>query len=199
MTDDPRPVPPPPPPPGTQPTAAEPPTSFNIAEEFGTRSKNLPPIKIVLIGLASIGIVAVVVSLIQRPHASATGAIGDIVSVEIPHQNSIMVAVNVSFQNQGKKPFWIHTMQVELETASDKFSDEPAPAVDMARYMEAFPELKAHALEALKPETKIAPGGSAKGTILVIFPVMSDTFNNRKSIKVTIQPYDQPVPLVMTK
>jgi len=43
------------------------------------------------------------------------------------------------------------------------------------------------------------PGGHTAGTIIVVFPVTPDAFANRKALKVTIQPYDQPVPLVLTK
>ena len=43
------------------------------------------------------------------------------------------------------------------------------------------------------------PGGQIKGTIIVSFPITPDAFASRKSLKVTIQPYDQPVPLVLVK
>jgi hypothetical protein len=43
------------------------------------------------------------------------------------------------------------------------------------------------------------PGTQQKGTIIVSFPVAKDAFDKRKSISVTIQPYDQPLPIVLTK
>ena len=86
-----------------------------------------------------------------------------------------------------------------IETGSDKYTDEAASGVDFERYFQAFLALKEHALAPLEPEAMIEPGGEAKGTIIVSFPVTADTFANRKSIKVTIRPYDQPVPLVLTK
>ncbi|MGH9549961.1 MAG: hypothetical protein ACRD3W_11330, partial [Terriglobales bacterium] len=63
----------------------------------------------------------------------------------------------------------------------------------------AFPALKENALPALPPETKIPPGGQAQGTIVVTFPVTQAEFDKRKSLSVVIQPYDQPLPLVLTK
>jgi hypothetical protein len=174
-------------------------TNFDIAEEFGTAKKNLPPVKILATAVGAVAIVAVVVALLQRPTSAATGALGDIVSVEVPNQNLVMVAINVSIVNHGKKPYWIHTMEATLDTGSSKFSDQPASAVDFERYFQAFPDLKLHALSPLKPETKIEAGGQAAGTILVTFPVTAETFASRKSLTVTIQPYDQPVPLVLTK
>ncbi len=174
-------------------------TPFNIAEEFGTAKKNLPPIKILAITIAAVAVIAAILALTERSTSAATGAITDIASVEVPNQNLLMVAVNVAIFNHGEKPYWIRTMEATLETANGKFSDESASAVDVDRYFQAFPVLKQHALSPLARETKIEPGGQATGTILVTFPVTADAFASRKSLTVTIQPYDQPMPLVLTK
>ena len=172
---------------------------FDIGEEFGTAKKNLPPVKILLAGAVVIAIVAGILELVQHPASSTVGVIGEVSSVEIPDQNSVMLAINVSIQNRGEKPYWIHTISAELETASRKFSDQAASAIDFPRYFQAFPVLKRSALDPLPPETKIAPGGQIQGTIIVSFPVTAEAFAARKSLQVTIQPYDQPVPLVLTK
>jgi hypothetical protein len=187
------------PPPPSPPAPPEPSTPFHIGEEFGTAKKNLPPVKIVLIGVAVIAVIAIIASLVQRPHSATTGSIDDIVSVEVPDQHMIMVAINVAFQNNGIKPYWIHTIKADLDTGSASFSDDAASPADFDRYFQAFPTLKQHALAPLEREAKIIPGGHIQGTIIVAFPVKSDAFANRKSLKVTIQPYDQPVPLVLTK
>lgn len=174
-------------------------SDFNISEEFGTAKKNLPPVKILAIAVGAVAVVAIVMALLQRSTSMASGAISDVVAVEVPNQNLVMVAINLSMVNHGEKPYWIHTMVATLETADGKFSDQPASAADFDRYFQAFPDLKQHALAALKTETKIEVGGQASGTILVTFPVTQQAFANRKSLTVTIQPYDQPVPLVLTK
>jgi len=189
-------LPPPPPIPSGPP---EPRTRFNIGEEFGTAKKNLPPLKIVLIGVAVIAVIALIASLAQRPHSATAGSIDDVVSVEIPDQNSIMVAINVSFQNNGAKPYWIHTIKADLETTTGSFTDDAASPSDFDRYFQAFPTLKQHALPPLEREARINPAARTAGTIIVVFPVTPDAFASRKSLKVTIQPYDQPVPLVLTR
>jgi hypothetical protein len=198
MPDD---IPSPPPAPPSAPASTPSPagTSFHIGEEFGTAKKNLPPAKIVVIGVGVIAMIALIASLAQRPHSATTGSIDDIVSIEIPDQNSIMVAINVSFQNNGAKPYWIHTIKADLETNNGSFSDDAASSSDFDRYFQAFPTLKQHALAPLEREAKINPGGRTTGTIIVAFPVTPDAFANRKSLKITIQPYDQPLPLVLTK
>ncbi len=174
-------------------------TRFNIGEEFGTAKKNLPPVKIVLIGAAIIAVVAGVIAFVQRPQSAATGSIDDVVSVEVPNQNLTMVAINVSFQNNGQKPYQIRTIKADLETATGNFSNDAASPADFDRYFQAFPALKQHAITPLEREAKIDPGGHTQGTIIVAFPVTPDAFASRKSLKVTIQPYFQPVPLVLTK
>ncbi len=187
--------------PNTQvvPVNTEPPGAFSIGEEFGTREKNLPPGKIVAICLGILALIIVIFAVIQRPTASASGSIDNVTAVAVPNQNSLLVAITVSFRNHGKKPFWIENMKASLVTDSGNYTDTAAPALDFDRYFQAFPELKQHAQQALKPEDKIAPGDGGAGTIIVSFPVTMDAFNSRKSLTVTIQPYDQAVPLVMTK
>jgi len=187
-----------------QPTAPpdstpEPPLSFNIGEEYGTAKKNLPPIKIVLIAIGIVAIVAAVAILIQRPHSLATGSITDVSSVDVAGQNIVMVALNVSLQNRSAKTYWIKSIKVSVDTPTGHFDDDAASAVDFDRYFQAFPALKEHAAQApLVAETKIEPGASFSGTVVVSFPITSDEFVNRKSMSITIQPYDA-IPLVLTK
>jgi hypothetical protein len=187
------------PPSASAPAPSESGTPFHIGEEFGTARKNLPSLKIVLIGVAVIALIAAIASFVQRPRSATTGSIDDVVSVEVPDQNLMMVAINISFQNNGAKPYWIHTIKADLDTANGSFSNDAASPADFDRYFQAFPTLKQHALDPLQREAKINPGGQIKGTIIVAFPVTPDAFANRKLLKVTIQPYDQPMPLVLTK
>ena len=177
----------------------QPPIPFNIGEEFGTAKRNLPPVKIVASALAAVAVVLAAVAFLQRAKPQGGGSIDNIAAVEIPNQNLVLVAVNVTVHNTGVKPLWIHTIKATLKTDNGEFSDEAASAVDFDRYFQAFPALKEHALAALTPETQLQPGNQARGTVVVSFPVTQDAFDKRKSLSVVIQPYDQPVPLVLTK
>ncbi len=174
-------------------------TQFNIGEEFGTAKRNLPPAKIVVIGIVLIGVAAAIAAMLQRARPQGSGSIDNITAVEVPDQNSVLVAINVTLHNSGNRTIWIHTIKATLKTDSGEFSDDPASAVDFERYFQAFPALKEHAQPALLPEVKIPSGGEAHGTIIVSFPVTQDGFEKRKSLSVAIQPYDQPVPIVLTK
>ena len=182
-------------------TPTQPRTDFRIGEEFGTAKKNLPPVKIIGIGIAIIVVVWAIAAFVQRPKPSATGTIDEVVSVEIPSQHAVIVAINVAFQNNGAKPFFIQTIKADVQTSDNTYSSssDAASAVDLDRYYQAFPALKQYAGTPLQREGKVDVGSQAKGTIVVSFPVTPEVFASRKLLRVTIQPYDQPVPLVLTK
>ncbi|MBZ5651967.1 MAG: hypothetical protein LAO18_15960 [Acidobacteriia bacterium] len=172
---------------------------INIAEEFGTAQRNLPPAKIVAIVLGVAAVLLGIYAFLARAKPQGGGSVDNITAVEVPDQNMVMVAINVTVHNSGEKSLWIHDIKGKIATDSGELSDEAASAMDFDRYFQAFPALKEHALAALPPETKIPPGGQAQGTIVVTFPVTQDGFDKRKSLSVVIQPYDQPLPLVLTK
>ena len=172
---------------------------INIGEEFGTAKRNLPPAKIVAIVLGVAAVLLGIFAFVTRAKPQGDGSVDNISVVEVPDQHRVMVAVNVTLHNSGKKSLWIHDIKARLTTDGGEFTDEAASAVDFDRYFQAFPTLKEHAIAAIPPETKIPPGGQAQGTIVVSFPVTQDGFDKRKSLSVVIQPYDQPLPLVLTK
>ncbi len=154
---------PPPPAPETSPDQQ---TAFEIGEEYGTARKSLPPAGIVTICLAVVVAIAAAYALTHRAHPLSSGSIGDIVSVPVPGQDMVMVAVNVSLQNNSEKPSWIHTIRASLDTGSEKLTDDAAPAVDAQRYFEAFPDLKQHALDILTTETRLNPGSKVVPVVM---------------------------------
>ena len=175
------------------------PIPFPVAQEFGNARKNLPPVKIILIGLGAVLAVGGIISLLQMQHQSASGTIDNVVVAPIPGQKQVLVSLAVSLQNHGKKPYVIHEIKSNLAATAGNFSDDAAAAVDCERYFQAFPILQQKGIDPLKLETRIEPGGQTKGTIIVSFPVTADEFTNRKSVTVTISANDQPEPLVLTK
>ena len=196
----PNPTSPEPPPPGNSAAPAGAPpaaqagtgdrTTINIADEFGTAKRNLPPARIIAIGIAIVLVVGVI-AIVTESSPTSHGSIDDITAVNVPDQDATMVSINVTVQNRGDKPLWINAMKATIKTDKGEYSDDAASPVDFSRYYQAFPALKEHAISPLAVETKIPPGGEAKGTILVSFPVTQDVFNARKQLMVTIQPYDQ--------
>jgi len=183
----------PPPPP-----SPEPQEKFDIGEEYGTAKKSLPPAGIVAICVVVVIAIVAIYSFTNRVKQHSSGSIDDVVTTAVPGQNMVMVAINVSLQNNEKKPLWIKSIQVGADVNGQKLSDDAIPAVDAKRYLETLPDLKAHALPLLAPEMQINPGEKIAGTVLGTFSVSADAFAARKSLTVSVSPYDE-LPIVMTK
>jgi hypothetical protein len=186
-----------PPPTAPKPSAASQ-TDFNIGEEYGTARKSLPPAGIVAICLAIVIAIAAAYALTHRAHPLSAGSIDEVTAADVPGQDMVLVAINVSMQNKEDKPSQIKFIKVMADVGGSKLTDDAAPAVDAQRYLQAFPELKQRALDILIPETTVNAGSKVSGTILVSFPVKADAFAARKSLTVTITPYDE-LPVVITK
>jgi hypothetical protein len=173
-------------------------SKFDIGEEYGTARKNLPPAGILAICIVVVLVIVGVYALTHRAHALSSGTMDDVTAVDVPGQNMVMVAINVTVQNNAEKPSWIHTIRATLDTGKDKFDDDASPAVDAQRYFQAFPALKQHAIAFLLPEARLDPKSKTSGMIVVSFPVTQEVFNARKSLTVTVTPYDE-LPVVITK
>ena len=173
--------------------------TINIADEFGTAKRNLPPVKPLLLTTVGILIIVGVVAFLQRAKPQGGGSLDSVAAVELPGQNASLVALTFTFRNSGEKSLWVHDIKGKLATSKGELSNDAVSAVDFDRYYQAFPPLKANAQPALAPEDKLQPGQEIKRTVIVSFPVTLDAFNQRRSVSVAIQPYDQPVPVVLTK
>jgi hypothetical protein len=171
-------------------------TNFHIGEEFGTAKRTLPPAGIVLICIAAVAIIVGILAFTERPKPQGAGSIDFVSAAEVPGQDMILAAITVTLRNTGKRSLWIHTLKAQLTTADDKvYDDEAASAVDLDRYYRAFPALKESVEPPLSPETKLLAGGEQRGTIVVGFKVTKAAFDQRKSLTVSIQPYDQVLPV----
>lgn len=173
--------------------------TINIADEFGTAKRNLPPVKVLLLTTVGVLVIVGIASFFQRAKPQGAGSLDNVAAVDLPGQNSVLVALTFTLHNSGKKALWVHDVHGKLVTASGEASGEAVSAVDFGRYYQAFPALKENALTALSPEDKLQPGEEVKRTVMVGFPVTLDAFNQRQSVSVVIQPYDQPVPVTLTK
>ena len=181
-------------PPGTQrgPT-------INIAAEFGTAKRNLPPLKVLLLATAGVLIIAAIAAFFQRAKPQGAGSLDDATAVSIPGQNAVLVALTFTLRNSGEKPLWVHGIQGKVKTSTGELTSDAVSAIDFNRYFQAFPALKENAQTALAPEDKLQPGQEIKRTVIVSFPVALIDFKERRSVSVIIQPYDQPVPIVLSR
>ena len=193
--------PPAPPQPSQSPATPAPPAgpTINIGEEYGTAKKNLPPAKIVLIAVGAVLVVVLIASFIKRAKPQASGSLDNVVAVEIPGQNSTMVALTFTLRNTSDKMLYVHNIQAIAKTPTGDSTGDAVSAVDFDRYFQAFPTLKEGAQPALSPEAKIPPGETVKGTVIVAFSIPMNTFVQHKSISVLIWPYSQTVPVTLTR
>jgi hypothetical protein len=191
-------------PPGTSPatpasTPAQAGPTINIGDEFGTAKRNLPPAKIVLPAIAVVLVVVAIMVFLARGKPQGSGSLDDVVAVEIPGQNSTMVALTFTVRNSAEQILYVRSIEGKVQTASGESTGDAVSAVDFNRYFQIFPALKEGAKPALSPEAKIQPGETVQRTVIVALPVALDAFNRRQSVSVVIQPYDQSVPVVLTK
>ena len=181
------------------PPAAQSGPTISIGDEFGTAKRDLPPVKILLIATAGILIIVGIASFFQRAKPQGAGSLDSVTAVDLPGQNSVLVAITFTLRNSGEKPLWVHNIEGKLVTSNGESSGDAVSAMDFDRYYQAFPALKTNTQTALAPEDKLQPGQEVKRTVMVSFPVTLDAFNQRRSVSVLVQPYDQPVPVVLTK
>lgn len=197
VTPTPAPTPPQPNPKQEAPAAKRP--TINIGEEFGTAKKNLPPAKIVLIAVGAVLVVVLIASFVKRAQPQGKGSLDNIAAEAIPGQDSTMAALTFTLRNTSDKTLYVHSLQGQIKSSSGEQTAEAVSAVDFDRYYQAFPSLKIGAQPAISPETKVPPGQSLTGTIIVAFPVTFDVFNKRQSTSVLVWPYDQQLPIVLTR
>lgn len=189
---------PPPQPAAPTPTTPAGPT-INIGEEYGTAKKNLPPAKIVLIAIGIVAVVVVIGSFVKRAKPQASGSLDNVAAVEIPGQTSTMVALTFTLHNGSDKAFYVRELQGTVKTSSGDTTADAVPAMDFDRYFQAFPALKNGALPSLSPEVRLEVGQSVSRTIIVVFPIALDAFNQRGSVSAVIWPYNETVPVTLTK
>jgi hypothetical protein len=179
-------------------TASVPITEFDIGDEFGTAKRTLPPAGIVLICIAAVAVIVGIFAFWERPKPQGAGSIDFVSAVEVPGQNMTLAAITLTLHSTTTKPLWVKSLKAQITTADGStLDDDAASAVDMDRYFQAFPALKESAEPPLPPETKLLAGTQQKGTIIVGFKVTREAFDQRKGLTVTIQPYDQVLPVVL--
>jgi len=162
-----------------------------ITEEFDSAKRTLPPVAPLAIALLVVVVFVVGVGYIFRSKPIAQGQIDQAFAMQQAENPYSMVLMQVTLRNVGDKPLFIKEIKADIMTDQVESADEAASAVDYARYLQAFPDLQMYATEPLKVETKIAPGGEARGSVMVAFPITKEQFYVRKDLNVTIFPYDQ--------
>jgi len=162
-----------------------------ITEEFDSPRRTLPPVAPLAVALIVVLVFIIGVAYIFRSKPVAQGQIDQAFAMQQENNSYSMVMMQVTVHNVGDKTLYIKEVKASIVTDKGESTDDAASAVDYGRYLQAFPDLQMYASDPLKVETKIPPGGEAKGSVLVAFPITKDEFYARKDLSVTIIPYDQ--------
>ena len=162
-----------------------------ITEEFDSPRRSLPAIAPLAVALVVVVVCIVGIAYVFRAKPVAQGQIDNVFFSQAAAQPTAMVAIQVTLRAVGEKPLYIKSVRAELKTQDKEYTDDAAAAVDFDRYFQAYPDLRDHAMKPIKVEDKLAPGAEERGTVIVTFPVDKVEFEGRKSLTVTIQPYDQ--------
>jgi hypothetical protein len=165
---------------------------ISMSEEMDRAKWTLPPIIPLLIAAAIVAIVLFAYSF----HATKPLASGKILGVDAAEQvdqQHVIAAVQLQVSNVTDKPLWIKQVTVQVKpSGGDKalLEDQGAPAAEFDRYLQAFPGLAAHKMDAMATDTKIAPGATVQGMVIVAFPESKADFDKRQWLHVKIEPYD---------
>jgi len=162
-----------------------------ITEEFDSARRTLPPVFTLAIALVVVVVFIVGIAYVFRSKPVAQGQIDNVFVSQNKGQPNSMLAIQVTLRAVGEKPLYIKDMKAELETQQDTYTDTAASPSDYERYFQAYPDLRDHAMKPIAVETKIQPGAQESGTVIVTFPIDKSEFDTRKSLTVTVVPYDQ--------
>lgn len=173
--------------------------TINIGEEYGTAKKNLPPVKIVLIAVGAVLVVVLIASFLKRAQPQASGTLDNVSAVELPGNTSTMAALTFTLHNTSDKALYVRALEGKVKTASGESTADAVSAMDFERYFQAFPALKNGAQPPLSPEVRVQVGETVTRTIIAVFPLTLDAFNQRQSVSVVLWPYNYTVPVTMTK
>ena len=168
-----------------------------MTEEFDRARWTLPPMRIVGVGIVIVAVVGALLIFTNRAKPVAAGGIVNVAAVQLP-DNTVLVAVQLNIANATPKQWYIDSIKGTVSTQQGENSDDAAPAVDSQRYFQAFPALQDAGTDVLKFDQRLAPGQHETGTVVFAFPITKDQFDQRKSLKVTIQPFDN-LPVTFTK
>lgn len=166
-----------------------------ITEEFDKAKWTLPPVVPVLVAVVVVAVVIAVISFANRPTPIVSGSITKVAGADM--NPNVMAAVQVKLNNVIDKQIWVKSIDSELVTADGKsYKDHAAAATEVDRYIQAFPTLQDAKAEPLREELKIPPRTSFTGVAVFSYPVDMKTFDQRKSLTLRIQFYDQPTVVI---
>jgi hypothetical protein len=171
-----------------------------LSEEFDRARWTMPPAAMIGAGLLVFAAILGAVVWFGRYTPTISGGVSDVFAVEQAGGEAVLLTAHVTLQNDTDKALFIKGIRGELRANNQDYKDDAANTSDFERYFTAYTDLRPHAGEPLRTETKVAPHQQALGTVVFAFPVTKQQFDARREFRVFIIPYDQrEVPLIEKK
>lgn len=107
-------------------------------------------------------------------------------------QDDLYVLTTLRIDDKLKLPLFVKDFTATLTTATgESMTTSAAEKTDLAPLLTTFPALEPLASPPLVRDTRIDPGQSAQGMVLLHFPVTEDTWNHRQSAILSVDFYHQ--------
>jgi hypothetical protein len=169
-----------------------------LTEEFDDSKHQLPSATPVVIALLVLAVIVGTFAYFLRSKPVATGRIDEAFAVDVTSQHTVLATVQVTLKNVSEKPITLRNINITAHTPQGSFSDDSASVADFERYFNAFPDLRLHSIEGIARGTKIAPGTTVSGSVIVSLPVTKQSFDTRTGLEASVQ-FDGYTPLELKK
>jgi hypothetical protein len=170
-----------------------------ITEELDRAKWTLPPVHMILIGIAAFAVIfgAILLFWKHKDVPAGSGGISEAYAVET--STGVMVAVQFSARNTTDGPLYVKNIAASLNTGGKDYTDDHAASpIDYERYEKAFPDLKQHVTKAVPPETRVNSGQEISGSAIFAFDgINKQAFDSRSGLKLTITYFDFPRAMVV--
>jgi hypothetical protein len=104
----------------------------------------------------------------------------------------IYILAKVHIEDHLTDPLFLKDFHATLDTPQGQYRASAIEQGDLPAVTSAFPELIPKLATPLLRESKIAPGQSADGTVILQFPVLQSTWDTGQSAEITVDFYHQP-------
>ena len=187
-----------------------------MSEELDSPRWSLPPLVPVLVAAVVLGVILGVYLLSSRQPPTSAGSAIRVVALplhieskgsiapgqegtldqNIEKRDSVLVNIALDVKNAIGKPMYIKGFEAKLVAEKGEFTDAAAPASDVERIIQAYPQLAIPEARPLQSESSISANAEQHGIVIFSFPITREDWDKRKSLQATVNFYDH-APLVI--
>src|SRR5437868_5538398 len=187
-----------------------------MSEELDSPRWSLPPLVPVLIAAVVLAVILGVYLLSSKQPPTSSGSAIRVVALplhieskgsiapggegtldqNIEKRDSVLVNIALNVKNAIGKPMYIKGIEGKLVAEKGEFNDSAAPASDVGRIIQAYPQLAIPDAKPLQSESRIDAQADQQGVVVFSFPLAREDWDKRKSLQATVNFYDH-APLII--